>query len=171
MTSSRLQALGSFIKSRRLRSIPCALFPLAIVSACSSLQGGAPERGSATGFANLSVLIESELAGSGEWGNLSSRRRRAQSRADELASGAAMQPTDRDLFSEFDEISRQESRLKKNVYPGIYAAVKNVAKRRKIDFVLSMDDGLLYAESAYDITGEVLQELKTIRARSDPLVR
>lgn len=171
MTSGRLKALASSIIARRFRSIPCALFPLAIVSACSSLQGGSPERGGSTGFANLSVLIESELAGSGEWVNLSARRRKAQSRADELSSGAAMLPADRDLFREFDEIARQEGRLKKSVYPGIYSAVKNVAKRRKIDFVLSMDDGLLYAESAYDITGEVLQELKTIRARSDPLVR
>lgn len=171
MNPGRLKVLASVFTARRFRSIPCALFPLAIVSACSSLQGGSPERSGATGFVNLSVLIESELAGSGEWVNLSARRRRAQSRADELSSGSAMQPTDRDLFREFDELARQEARLKKNAYPGIYAAVKNVAKRRKMDFVLSMDDGLLYAESAYDITGEVLQELKTIRARSDPLVR
>ena len=155
---------------RGLRSLPLAFFPLALVSACSGLQG-IQERTGANGFANLSVLIDAELSDNDEWRSLCARRKKTQARTDELAGGAEMQPADRNLFRELEDLARQESRLKKKVYPGIYSAVKIVAKRRKMDFVLSMDDGLLYADSRYDITGEILQELKTIRARSDPLVR
>jgi hypothetical protein len=168
--SGCLRLVASIFSGGRLRSVPCALFPLALVSACTGLHAVSEKTGS-TACANLSVLIDAELADDRDWTVLSSRRKNAQARADELSAGAAILPADRNLFRELDDIARQETRVRKKVYPAVYAAVKAVAKRKKYDFVLTMDDSLLYSESRFDITGEILQELKTIRARSDPLVR
>lgn len=156
-----------------IRAAACIL-PLSAAAGCSAVSAAGLSKEGGVRYANMPVIVETLLSADEEWLILSSRKKAADARLEQLkmergdlAAGAE----ELSLVKEITDIQKQEDRIRKRIYPYIYSAVKSVARRGKYDFILNMNDTLLYAGSGFDVTGEILQELKTIRARSDPLVR
>jgi hypothetical protein len=61
--------------------------------------------------------------------------------------------------------------IKRKIYPLIDRALKECARRNSLDMILTLSEGVVYADPRLDITGEVLSEARTLKMRSDPLSR
>ena len=156
-----------------IRAAAC-LLPLSAAAGCSAIPVAGITKETNIRYANMPVILESLLTADEEWINLSEKKKAGNVRIDQLKKERGDLPAGTEelvLSKDLAELQKLEDRIRKRIYPSIYAAVKNVARRSKYDFILNMDDTVLYAESGLDVTGEILQELKTIRARSDPLFR
>jgi uncharacterized protein YceK len=61
--------------------------------------------------------------------------------------------------------------IKRKLYPLIDRALKECARRNSLDMILTLSEGVVYADPRLDITGEVLSEARTLKMRNDPLSR
>jgi len=73
--------------------------------------------------------------------------------------------------SEIVKMKEQEKKLKSEFYSRIKTAVNNVAAKNSTDFILNSGEGVLYSRPAYDLTNEVLKELKSINERTSPVYK
>lgn len=73
--------------------------------------------------------------------------------------------------SELVKFKEQERTLKSEFYSRIKTAVNNIAVKHNADFVLNSGDGVVYSRPVYDITNEVLKELKSINERTSPVYK
>jgi len=64
-----------------------------------------------------------------------------------------------------------EKKLKSEFYSRIKTAVNNVAVKHNADFILSSGDGVIYSRPVYDITMEVIKELKSLEGRTSPVFK
>ena len=67
------------------------------------------------------------------------------------------------------KLKEQEKQIKAGFYSRIKSAVDTVADKHGADFIFNLSDGLLYSKSEYDITAEVIKELKSIDERTSPV--
>jgi len=72
---------------------------------------------------------------------------------------------------EMIKLKEQEKQLKSGFYSRIKSAVDSVAEQHNADFVFNLSDGLLYSKSEYDITNEIIKELKSIDERTSPVYK
>jgi Skp family chaperone for outer membrane proteins len=73
-----------------------------------------------------------------------------------------------------NEISRErerEKKLKSVFHSRIKTAVNSVAAKHNADFVLNSGDGVIYSRPVYDITDDVIRELKSITDRTSPVYK
>ncbi|HOT45638.1 MAG TPA: OmpH family outer membrane protein [Spirochaetota bacterium] len=77
----------------------------------------------------------------------------------------------RRLASELAALKGRSKYYKGIILTQIDRAVKNVAKKMKIDFVINIGDELIYARKEYDITEDVLLEITRIDERRAPEAR
>jgi Skp family chaperone for outer membrane proteins len=73
--------------------------------------------------------------------------------------------------SEIVKLREQEKKLKSELYAGIKAAVNNTAGKYNTDFILNSGDGVVYSRPAYDLTFEVIKELKSLNERTSPVYK
>ena len=69
------------------------------------------------------------------------------------------------------KIEEQEKKLKSEFYSRIKTAVGNVAAKNNADFILNSGEGVLYSRPAYDLTNDVIKELKSLNARTSPVYK
>ncbi len=65
----------------------------------------------------------------------------------------------------------QEKKLKTDFYARIYTALKNTASKHNVDFILNSGDGVVYSRPVYDLTNEVIKEVKSLENRTSPAVK
>lgn len=73
--------------------------------------------------------------------------------------------------NEIAKLKDQEKRLKLEIYSRIKTAVNNIAVKHNTDFILNSGDGVIYSRPVYDITNEVIRELKSLDARTSPVYK
>jgi peptidoglycan hydrolase CwlO-like protein len=73
--------------------------------------------------------------------------------------------------SEIARLREQEKKMKSEFYAGIKAAVNNIAAKYNTDFILNSGDGVVYSRPAYDLTYEVIKELKSLNERTSPVYK
>ena len=72
---------------------------------------------------------------------------------------------------EMIKLKEQERQMKSGFYSKIKSAVDSVADKHNADFIFNLSDGLLYSKSEYDITDEIIKELKSINERTSPVYK
>lgn len=69
---------------------------------------------------------------------------------------------------EYDALKKAMKSHKVKLLSRIDRAVRNVAKKMKIDFIHNIGDELLYARKEFDVSEEIIRELVRIEDRSAP---
>lgn len=77
----------------------------------------------------------------------------------------------RQLASELAGLRGRSKYYKGMILTQIDRAVKNVAKRMKIDFIINIGDELIYAKREYDVTEDVIREITRLDERRAPEAR
>jgi len=95
---------------------------------------------------------------------------------EELTPGTA--PHNDSLAAELEKSRKELARLaalddakKKEMYSGIDIAVRNVAEKNDLDFIMNIGDELVFAKKKYDITDEIISELSRLEKRTAPVSR
>jgi Skp family chaperone for outer membrane proteins len=70
--------------------------------------------------------------------------------------------------SEVVKLKDQEKKLKTDFYARIHTALKNTASKHNVDFILNSGDGVVYSRPVYDLTNEVIKEVKSLEKRTSP---
>ncbi|MCL1864592.1 MAG: OmpH family outer membrane protein [Spirochaetes bacterium] len=70
---------------------------------------------------------------------------------------------------EMAKLKEQEKQIKSGFYSKIKSALETIANKYDADFVFNSSDGLVYSKSEYDITDEIIKELKSINERTSPV--
>ena len=73
--------------------------------------------------------------------------------------------------SEINKLNEQEKKLKIEFYSRIKTAVNSIAARHNTDFILNSGDGVIYSRPVYDLTNEVIKELKSLNERTSPVYK
>jgi len=73
--------------------------------------------------------------------------------------------------SEISKEMEREKKLKSVFHSRIKTAVNSVASKHNADFVLNSGDGVIYSRPVYDITDDVIRELKSITDRTSPIYK
>lgn len=71
--------------------------------------------------------------------------------------------------NEIVKLKEQEKKLKSELYSGIKAAISNIAVKHNADFILNSGDGVVYSRPVYDLTYEVIKELRSQNERTSPV--
>ncbi|PKL16979.1 MAG: hypothetical protein CVV49_13485 [Spirochaetae bacterium HGW-Spirochaetae-5] len=69
------------------------------------------------------------------------------------------------------KLKDQEKKLKTDFYARIHTALKNTASKHNADFILNSGDGVVYSRPVYDLTNEVIKEVKSLEYRTSPAVK
>jgi len=67
------------------------------------------------------------------------------------------------------KLREQERKLKFEFYARINTAIKNTASKHNTDFIFNSGDGVVYSRPAYDLTNEVIKEVKSLEERTSPV--
>ncbi len=94
--------------------------------------------------------------------------RERRERQEEKREHAALDDEYDRLRGDYDSLKKAMKGHKVKLLSRIDRAVRNVAKKKKIDFVHNIGDELLYARKEYDISDEIVRELVRIEDRSAP---
>ncbi len=73
--------------------------------------------------------------------------------------------------SEIVKLKEQEKKLKAEFYLKIKTAVNNIAARHNADFIFNSGDSMVYSKLSYDVTNEVISELKSLEKRTSPVYK
>jgi Skp family chaperone for outer membrane proteins len=66
------------------------------------------------------------------------------------------------------KLKELEKKLKTDLYARIFVALKNTASKHNVDFILNSGDGVVYSRPVYDLTNEVIKEVKSLESRTSP---
>lgn len=75
------------------------------------------------------------------------------------------------LKEKLQEFAEEEERVKLQIYAEIERAVTSYASRNGIDFIFNTTEGGIYADRKYDITEEIVFEIRNIERRRGPASR
>jgi len=120
--------------------------------------------------ANLETVYNHLLSKSDEARALAEKRTGLEKRKETLLS----QPTpaaDPALTSDFADLENREKELKSALYKKINVAVKRVALRQGVDYVLDSSRTLIYYPSKWDLTDDIISEMDILDIRSEPVSR
>ena len=73
--------------------------------------------------------------------------------------------------NELIKIREQEKTFKNESFVKIKAAIDNVAAKHNADFILNSGDGVVYSKPVYDLTYDVIKELKSLNKRTSPVYK
>jgi len=77
----------------------------------------------------------------------------------------------REINNELAGMKAREEYYRKRILKRINTAVRRVAVRHSLDYILNIGDQVVYASRKYDLTEEVIQEMLRLEQRSDPVSR
>jgi hypothetical protein len=131
---------------------------LMILSGCAS--GDLSKSGPVIRYINMQALVDNLASDDPDWDMVSSWLK------NQSVTAAEKQPA-----ADSEKIKKKADEIRKKVYPLIERALREVARRNGIDFVLTLSEGVVYSDSRFDMTGEVLSEARSMKIRSGPLSR
>lgn len=72
---------------------------------------------------------------------------------------------------EVSKLKEQEKKLKSECYLKIKTALNNIAAKHNADFIFNTGEGMVYSKPAYDVTNEVISEIKSLEVRTSPVYK
>jgi len=154
-----------------LWKISVVLFFSTVVS-CSSLNNNSSNE-YVIRYINLNVIYEYVYSNSNEAQDLKRKIDSLNERIDKIEiSEAGASGTELIYYkSELVKLKDSEKKLKSEFYSRIKTALNNIAVKYKADFILNSGEGVVYSRPSYDITYEVIKELKSLEARTSPIYK
>jgi len=73
--------------------------------------------------------------------------------------------------NELSKIREQEKLFKTESFIKIKTAINSIATKHNVDFILNSGDGVVYSKPVYDLTYEVIKELKSLNKRTSPVFK
>jgi Skp family chaperone for outer membrane proteins len=157
---------------RLLPGIFLLVFSAAVVS-CSATREGSLSHGYVIRYINLNSVYEYVWKDSSEVRELKRKLDLLEKKISDMENSESGGPR-AELISSRTELAalrEQEKKVKAELYLKIKKAVMNIAARHKADFILNTGDGVVYSKPAYDLTGEVIEELKSFNERTSPVFK
>ena len=147
------------------------IFALTVIS-CSA-------RNSITGndyvirYVNLNSVYEYVYNNSNEAQDIKRKIESLSKRADEIEnSEVSGSKTELAYYKgEINKAKEQDKKLKSEFHARIKTAVNSVASKHNADFILNSGDGVIYSRPVYDLTNEVIKELKSLNERTSPVYK
>ncbi len=124
-------------------------------------------------YINMNSIYEYVFNNSNEAQDIKRKIDSMNKKIDELDnSGVNISKTELVYYKgETAKLKEQENKLKSEFYARIKTAVNNIAVKYNADFILNSGDGVVYSRPAYDLTNEVIKDLKSINERTSPVYK
>ncbi len=170
------------MNAARISPLPvCSLIVLAFLVSCSSFNKGkgtesAPPR---IAYVYMSLLFDAASEGTPDLEQIERALQRKIERRERVTESLGKEGTVeavarndlKRLDREIRGLRERREKLKERLLKEISTAVDRVAKREKLDFVLTMGEGCIYGRNRYDVTEKVLREMVRLKQRSAPVSR
>jgi Skp family chaperone for outer membrane proteins len=158
---------------QRIAAVIILLLPFIIQ--CSSVPFGKSSPSTVIRYVNIKAVYDHVLKIDSELIEKSKKRETLLDKKKSLAASAGSSKNKEEVEAEIklidDELSFlaiNEDEVKLRIYKKISTAVRDIARRRKIDMVLNMGDSLIYAKKEFDITEDIIDEIKHSEDQADP---
>ena len=145
------------------------LFILLIVITSCSINNVNDSKGYVVKYINLNAVYEHVYNNSNEAQDLKRKMDSLNKRIYDVENSKTRSESELNHYrEEMVKLKEQEKQLKSGLYAKIKSAVDSIADKHNADFIFNLSDGLLYSKSEYDITEEIIRELKSIDERTSP---
>ncbi len=124
-------------------------------------------------YINLNSIYDYLYSNSNEAQEINRKTESLNKKIEELeSSGSSGSKTELVYYrGEIAKVREQEKKLKAEFYSRIKTAVSNVASENNADFILNSGEGVLYSRPAYDLTNDVIKELRSLSERTSPVYK
>ena len=132
-------------------------------------------------YVNINIIFDYMIKNNGNAGEISKRKQDILAKIElsdtQLADPGNAGKRDEILknrnqyYSDLEEIKKDEDHYKNLFLNQIDSALKVIAKKSDIDFILNIGEGVVYSKKEYDITEELLREIIKQKQRSAPVTR
>lgn len=147
------------------RNVVTVLLFFCITTACSSIKDKKYEnKGYQIRYVNLQTIFEFTAAYDPE-------AMKTKIAMEKLYKKMKSSDKIKDTKTKLKRLQREENYQKTKLYKLINNAVKIVADRHGLDFILNSGDELIYGKKKYDITEEVIREIVKLKKRNAPVSR
>lgn len=156
---------------RNYVKIGISIFSFIVISCSIRNSNTSPTGDYVIRYVNLNSVYEYVYNNSNEAQDIKRKIDSLNKKIDELENSET-DPTKKELFyyrGEILKVKEQEKKLKSELYSRIKTAVNNIAVKHNTDFILNSGDGVIYSREVYDLTYEVIKELKSINNRTAPI--
>lgn len=155
--------------------LPVILMILPFLSLCAA----SPDKGEGTSvvrYVNIKAVYEHALNNDKEFKELNVKRnalidkknsliKKPQSAASDVSAAEEIKLIEKELASLFAD----EDTIKLRIYRRIGEVMRDIARRRGIDFIFNIGDVMVYAKTEFDITEDLINELDFRDERVSPL--
>jgi len=126
-------------------------------------------------YVNLKLIYENMTASSRRVQNIKYEYSMKEKLLNTLIQKKEVNPVEKQkierLKKRLKSLKNQEHIMKSKIYRKIKIAMKRIANKYNIDFILNLGSDVLYSKKNYDITEDVLFEIKKLNKRSAPVLR
>jgi Skp family chaperone for outer membrane proteins len=157
---------------QRIAVVIIMLLPFIIQ--CSSVPFGKDSPSTVIRYVNIKAVYDNVLKIDSELIEKSKKRKTLIDKKKSLAASAGSSKTKEEVEAEIklidDELSFlaiDEDEVKLRIYKKISSVIRDISRRRNIDMVLNMGDSLVYAKKEFDITDDIIDEIKHREDQAD----
>ena len=153
---------------------------LCIVSGCAT-EDRIAERNVRIRYINLSILFDYMVSTDAEARQVRKQRKDILSALDSIERSLLTEPDmqkrkslavkRKDYGEQMRALRVREEYYKRKFLLNMNRAIDEVAVRMRIDYVFNIGEGLVYSRKDFDVTEQVLQELRKVKKRNEPQSR
>ncbi|HPQ53005.1 MAG TPA: OmpH family outer membrane protein [Spirochaetota bacterium] len=153
---------------------------LCIVSGCAT-EDRIAERNVRIRYINLSILFDYMVSTDAEARQVRKQRKEILSALDTIERSLMTEPDmqkrkslavkRKDYGEQMRALRVREEYYKRKFLLNMNRAIDEVAVRMRIDYVFNIGEGLVYSRKDFDVTEQVLQELRKVKKRNEPQSR
>lgn len=155
--------------------LPFLLISFPFLSVCTSLPEGG-KGSSVIRYVNIKVVYEHALNNDKEFVEINNKRQTLIDKKNSLTKKQQGASSGESTAEEIKQIDRElaalfadEDVIKLRIYRKIGDIIRDMARRRGIDFIFNIGDVMVYAKTEFDITEDVISELNYRDDRVSPL--
>ncbi len=134
---------------------------------CSSLPGG-ESSSTIVRYVNIKAVYEHALNNDKDLIELNKKRNSLIDKKNNSAGDSKAEEI-KLIEKELADLSVDEDALKLRIYRKISDVIRDMARRRGIDFIFNRGDAMVYAKTEFDITEDVIRELNYRDDRVSPV--
>lgn len=173
---------GTFqdVFSRWLRIFAGGIVFFCIVSGCVT-EERVSERNVRMRYINLSIVFDYMVSTDPEARQVRKKRKEIVTALDDIERVLMTEPDmqkrkslserRRDYSEQMQSLYGREEYYKRKFLQDMNRAIDDVAVRMRIDYVFNIGEGLVYSRKEFDVTEQVLQELRKVKKRNAPQSR
>ena len=153
---------------------------LCIVSGCAT-EDRIAERNVRIRYINLSILFDYMVSADAEARQVRKQRKDVTSALDNIERTLMTEPDmqkrkslamkRRDYGEQMRMLDGREEFYKRKFLQDMNRAIDDVAVRMRIDYMFNIGEGLVYSRKEFDVTEQVLKELRKVKKRNAPQSR